>query len=146
MGVEANTAKACTLTFFPYPLLCSFPRLVQVCAVCADGHTAGLGFACTACSGVRRKATIALGVVLLVAAAVMMVASLHFLGFLSSGIPTGLQASCGRFRRAASRLKCSKATQALKIVIVSWQIVTQASCSYSTTPTNAYRPVCIGAI
>ena len=112
------------------------PALIQVCAVCAEGHTPGLGFTCVKCSGVRRNMTIGLGAVLLGAAVVMVAVSLNFLGSSASGTPKRLHASCERFRRVISRLRSTKATQALKIVIVSWQIVTQASCSYSTIPTS----------
>ena len=90
---------------------------------------------------VRRKATVVLGVVILVAAGVMVAISLSFLGSPVVEPTTGLHASCGRFRRAISRLKYAKTTQALKIVIVSWQIVTQVSASWSTTPAGARTAV-----
>lgn len=105
-----------------------FPLPSTVCAVCAGGYTAGLSYTCSKCSADRRHAVIASAGVLLFAVAVAAVA-LGVKHLRRSGARETQE------RRPPSRTmkilqSCFKrimGSPALKIVIVAWQIVSQAS-------------------
>lgn len=103
---------------------------VSVCAVCADGYARGVGYTCTQCSGSRRTVTITVVLALLVAAmliTVVVCAKSAECSVAEKTMTTTTSLFCGRLRTSLSRFECTKASQALKIVIVAWQIVTQAS-------------------
>ena len=85
-----------------------------------DGYARGLGYLCTECSDERRGALIAAVVVIVVLVVVAVMMGVH--SFASdTRRATSQPCGCGgRFRRMAVH-------QSLKIMVVSWQIVTQAS-------------------
>lgn len=87
-----------------------------VCAVCAEGYTRGVGYTCSECNGHRRNCTIGVALVLFAIAVAVGVFGVRYLGS-SDEYPPG-----GRFQ---SRFSRSAVGQGLKIVIVSWQIVSQ---------------------
>lgn len=105
-----------------------FPLPPTVCAVCAGGYTAGLSYTCSKCSADRRNAVIASAGVLLFAVAVAAIA-------LGVKLLRRSGARDTQERRLPSRTTeilqtCFKrimGSPALKIVIVAWQIVSQAS-------------------
>lgn len=97
-------------------------RLFAVCAVCADGYADGSGYTCSECNGARRMSTIGIAIALLVVAAALVTTSVSYLGS-SKEVSTveGLKSMC------LARLEGSILSHGLKIVIVSWQIVSEAS-------------------
>ncbi|CAN0299763.1 unnamed protein product, partial [Pylaiella littoralis] len=100
------------------------------CAVCAEGYTRGVGYTCSKCDAGRRDWTI--GVALVLAAVAVVVAAL------------GVRCLGASVERAArwtirTRFERSTASQGLKIVIVSWQIVSQFSAVASVTYPDAYE-------
>lgn len=92
-----------------YLVLHYIPSLV--CAVCIDGYARGLGYTCLECSERRRVVAIAITVVILVIIIIIII----------------LRSFENRFSsQSLARLRTAKAFQALKIIFVVWQIVTQA--------------------
>lgn len=106
---------------------------VPVCAVCDDGYTPGLGYSCSKCSDGRRCAAITLGAILVAAAVVTIARSIKFLGTdadLREAVEGFSDNDVGGDQRGRAR---AKASQAVKIIIVSWQIITQASILFWST-------------
>lgn len=100
---------------------------VPVCAVCEDGYTAGLGYTCSKCSAERRGVTIAVGAILVAALVAVIARSLKVLrtdAWQSAAVESFSSGSIGENRQ---RLVRAKASQALRVTVVSWQIITQAS-------------------
>lgn len=101
---------------------------LSVCAVCAEGYTTGVGYACVRCTGSRRGAAIAVvSAILLVAVAVALVIGVKHRRRSSASTSVEESPAMRRLARVKSHLKRSGATQAIKTIIVSWQIITQAS-------------------
>lgn len=97
------------------------------CAVCTDGYARGLGNLCLKCSEERRSGVIALAsvfIVVIVAAIVTHIPSLAFDTEAGSFLPRRV------LEMARSRFKGARMYQAFKIVVVSWQIVTQVSSTH----------------
>ena len=86
------------------------------CAVCSDGYTAELGFACSRCSDSRGG---------LVLAAVLGVVALLALAAVVSHVTSGEAGRGGK--NLVGRLTQYIPLQSLKIVVVAWQILTQVS-------------------
>lgn len=84
------------------------------CAICSDGYTAGLGFACDKCS--NTAGGIVLAVFFVVIALVVVVSIACYLIFYEH--ERGRQGLVERMARYVP-------LQSLKVVIVSWQIITQ---------------------
>lgn len=98
-----------------------------VCAVCADGYTpSGVRYTCAKCTGGRRDATIAvISVVLLLVVLLTVAATITCLQSESEQTFGGESAARRGVAWIGTRLKRSAGTQSLKIIIVSWQIITQ---------------------
>ena len=94
------------------------------CAVCLDGYARGFGNSCIECSGQRRSAMIAFTAVVVVA----LVASI-VIGIQSLEVDTEAHSCSPRqvLKMVYHQIRRTRASQALKIMVVSWQIVTQAS-------------------
>lgn len=112
----------------------SSPPGPPVCAVCADGYTSDIGYACSRCTSGRRAATIAVISVLLLAVVALTVAlgvrhlrSRRDEAHAPTGGGSGAASRAGGVARIGSRLWRSRVTQTVKIIVVSWQIITQAS-------------------
>lgn len=114
----------------------SFPSSSIVCAECAEDYSLGLGYTCSECDEDRRKWTIAVAVILLVAAAFAVTVSVGYLGASTkessaARIPSLVRERFGR----------SWVSQGFKIIIVSWQIVSQASdCSTRSRRISTHDP------
>lgn len=132
---------------FPHSFPCSLvtPSLLlpscsssssTVCAECAEDYSLGLGYTCSECDEDRRKWTTAVAVILLVAAAVAVTVSVGYLGAstkesAATRIPSLVRQRFGR----------SWVSQGVKIIIVSWQIVSQASgCSNRSRRISTHDP------
>ncbi|CAM9127774.1 unnamed protein product [Ectocarpus sp. 6 AP-2014] len=103
------------------------------CAECAEDYSLGLGYTCSECDEDRRKWTTAVAVVLLVAAAVAVTVSVGYLGAstkesAAARIPSLVRERFGR----------SWVSQGFKIIIVSWQIVSQFASVASVTYPDLY--------
>lgn len=101
----------------PTPLPCfrssGCGRLAD-CAVCGGGYTAQLGFTCSKCPGSASGIVLASFVLVVVLSAAVAVAS-YVISAEGAGKPRGLVERVARY----------VPLQSLKIVIVSWQILTQ---------------------
>lgn len=95
---------------------------MAVCAVCLEGYAAGSGYTCSKCTGARRGLAIGVGLVLLVLAAIVVAVAVSYLGS-----PDEESAVEEYLSRRQTQLEGSRVSQGLKIIIVSWQIVSQAS-------------------
>lgn len=84
------------------------------CAVCSDGHTEKLSFTCTKCSD--GASGVAVVVLLVLAAVIVAVAVVSYVMSGESG---------GKGRGLVERVARYVPLQSVKIVIVSWQILTQ---------------------
>ncbi|CAN0030927.1 unnamed protein product [Scytosiphon promiscuus] len=100
------------------------------CAVCSEGYTRGLGYTCSECNIYRRNWTIGVALVLFAVAVVVGVFGVRYLNS-SAKQPAG-----GRIQ---SRFERSTIGQGLKIVIVSWQIVSQFSAVARVTYPDVYE-------
>eukprot|EP00752_Nemacystus_decipiens_P010199 g9089.t1 len=100
------------------------------CAVCAQGYAPGLGYTCSECNGGRKSWTIAVGVILLCAGAVVVALSVRYLGSTDNEPATKKVRAC---------MEGVRASQGFKIVIVSWQIVSQFSSVVSVTYPDVYE-------
>lgn len=95
---------------------------LQVCAVCEDGYSLGLGYTCSACDEGRRNYTTAVAAIVAVFTALAVVVSVRYLG------ASAKELAAERIQSVIQdRFERSRVSQGLKIVIVSWQIVSQAS-------------------
>lgn len=111
----------------PLPFVSARSRSVSVCAVCKDGYTSGLGYTCSKCNDERHSLAITMGAILVAAAIAVVARSLMVLGTdtdVTAAVEGFSTADVGEGR---SRLVRAKASEALKTIVVSWQIVTQAS-------------------
>lgn len=121
----ANTGLTPYLYVFIAPRFLSAP----VCAVCADGYTSGLAYTCSECNEDRRIAAIATATIVLLIVVAMFARSLKFLrssagqAVAEETSPTGDNAGGQHFIRTS-------ASQALKVLLVSWQIITQVSTNH----------------
>ena len=95
--------------------------------MCADDYSGGLGYACSQCNEERRSATIAVAAVVLVAVVAIVAQGLRFLGTYAGRTVAGEAVLSGNQTGVQSLFTGARASQALKVVVVSWQIVTQAS-------------------
>lgn len=112
------------------------PSSSIVCAGCAEDYSLGLGYTCSECDEGRRKWTTALAVILLAAAAVAVTLSVGYLG-----ASTKESATEGILSLIQERFGRSWVSQGLKVIIVSWQIVSQASgCSTQTRRISTHDP------
>ena len=114
----------------PYLYVFIAPRFLSapVCAVCADGYTSGLAYTCSECNEERRIAAIATPTIVLLTVVAMFVRRFTFLRS-SGGQTVAEETSPGGDNARDQRFIGAPATQALKILLVSWQIVTQASAN-----------------
>lgn len=94
--------------------------------MCADGYTSGLGYTCSECSADRRTAAIVLATIGLVAVVATVSYSLKFPRS-SAGQVVADGNFFGAGRVGVQPIIRARAFQALKVLVVSWQIVTQAS-------------------
>lgn len=94
-----------------------------------DRYARGLGYLCMKCSEGRRGAFIAVAVVIFVvlgAAAIFLVVSIRN----STSDNEAVVSKTERvLKRVRLRLRRVRAYQSMKIIVVSWQIITQASIS-----------------
>lgn len=92
------------------------------CAICTDGFSRGLGYTCLKCNMERRYVAIAIAVIIPVGILALVT---HGMKMLRSG--NGQERSFSRrsLARKRSRFMMARTFQALKIIIVSWQIITQ---------------------
>lgn len=99
------------------------------CAVCSEGYARGFGNTCSQCTDERRRIAIALLAIVSVVVMAIVMGSFWFLppgsGVYNAGNPPANQ----RRKSAAHSFRKARAFQALKIVVVAWQIISQASCS-----------------
>eukprot|EP00903_Cladosiphon_okamuranus_P017270 g15914.t1 len=98
------------------------------CAVCSDGYTAQLGFTCSTCLGSASGivlASVVLAVVLLAAVAVA--------SYVISA------EGAGKRRGLVERVARYIPLQSLKIIIVSWQLLTQFTSVANVTFPNVYQ-------
>lgn len=112
------------------PVLVKPSALRPVCTVCIHGYSRGVGHTCSKCSRQRRLT----GVIIMGVAVVGLITAVGFgQGYFKS---TSSAAVSGMTERTLSsrgleiiqsRLRATRAFQALKIIVVSWQIVTQVS-------------------
>lgn len=119
------------ICYFPnQPALPSFDVSLHVvldCAVCEVGYSPSLAHTCTRCSNSRQNGLVAIAAVV---AVVTVCAIAVFLAHLLSTEPEERGVGC--LHRRVSR---GLPLQAFKIVVVVWQIVTQASDSPSLAAT-----------
>lgn len=94
------------------------------CAVCGVGYARGLGNLCLKCSHERYGAVIAVAVVIFVVVVMVIIDGIRSLTHPSVADNLPLRRTLSA---VVSRFKGSRVYQALKIMVVSWQIVTQAS-------------------
>lgn len=116
-----------SVTYYPSDDLDNCPSPTDQppdCAVCKDGYARGLGNACLKCSHERRNAVIVVAVVIFVLIVMVIIAGIRSLTHPGEEHNLPL---CRMMKAAISRFKGARAYQALKIMVVSWQIVTQAS-------------------
>lgn len=106
-------------------VLSSSVALPPVCAVCIDGYARGMGHTCSKCTSRHRTAgaTIAAVVVMVLIAAVAL--RLRSSASFCTEANTERPASSRGLHRAWPRFRMARPFQALKIVFVSWQIITQ---------------------
>ena len=110
---------------------------MPVCAVCEDGYTAGLGRTCSECSAERRSATITAGAILV---AVVVAAVVRGLKALGTGIRQSTAIESFFSGNVSGDGPRAKARQSLKIIVVSWQIITQASSVSLSIHGNRSQP------
>ncbi|CAN0218885.1 unnamed protein product [Ectocarpus sp. 4 AP-2014] len=110
--------------------LCAVGYDGPFCAVCAEGYTRGVGYTCSRCDAGRRNWTIGVALVLVAVAVVTGALGVRYLG-------SSAERAVGW--RIRSRFERSTVSQGLKIVIVSWQIVSQFSAVASVTYPDAYE-------
>ena len=103
-------------------LLCA-----TVWAVCADDYTSTLGYVCTQCNVGRRNAAITVAAVVLAALIAMVAHGLKFLGTYGGQTAAGEVVPTENAAGVQLVLIGARASQALKAVVVSWPLVTQAS-------------------
>ncbi len=150
-AVQNPSPRVCSLVVFvrfwlinlPHPARSRSPSSSPgppVCAVCAEGYTPDIGYACSRCIAGRRAATITVLSVLLLTA-VVLTAALGVRHLRSrrddaqAPIGGGSGAASRGLARIRSRLWHSRVAQTVKIIVVSWQIITQASGATSTNHT-----------
>lgn len=95
------------------------------CAVCAEGYAPGLGYVCSECSERRQYVAISIVLASCVILAVGGVLCLYFVG-VAVTVP-GRRTLRIDFLGLQSRCQTAGITQALKIIVVSLQIVSQVS-------------------
>ncbi|CAB1120469.1 unnamed protein product [Ectocarpus sp. CCAP 1310/34] len=131
-----------TVSFLPSCSLCRSVVFVPVpltdCAVCETDYSPSLAHTCTRCSSSRRQGLVAATAI---AALVAVFAVATFFKFLlSTEVEEG--GNIGRFRRRVLR---AVPVQALKIVVVVWQILTQFADVANVTYPSVYQDF-LGAI
>lgn len=149
LHADRHLASICLL-HLSSPRLSNIPRCLlglSVCAVCADGYTSGIGYSCSKCTSGHRAATIAVISVLLLAVVLIAVAfgvrQLRSGSARASAGGGGATAASRGLARAGSRLKRSGVAQTVKIVVVSWQIITQVSYIATRWSTQPFSGVTI---
>ncbi|CAN0186921.1 unnamed protein product, partial [Scytosiphon promiscuus] len=108
------------------------------CAVCEAGYSPSLGHSCTRCSSSRRQGLVAAAVIAALVAVFAVVTIFKFL--LSTDV--GEEGNIGSFRRRVLR---AVPVQALKIIVVVWQILTQFADAANVTYPGVYQAF-LGAI
>ncbi|CAM9623221.1 unnamed protein product [Scytosiphon promiscuus] len=103
------------------------------CAVCADGYAAGSGYTCSKCTGARAMVTVGVGIVLSTVGVIAVATTVKYLGSLDEVSSVEERQSTLEARFEGSRL-----SRGVKIVIVSWQIVSQFSSVASVTYPDVY--------
>lgn len=91
-----------------------------VCTIFINGYARGMGHTCSTCTSRRRRA----------GAIIAAVIGLRMRGFASpstEGNTEGISSSRGLLQSVRSRFRMTRSPQALKIVVVSWPIITQVS-------------------
>ena len=97
-------------------------NILTDCALCETGYSPSLSHTCTQCSSSRRQGTIAAVVIAAIIAAVLSVVT-SFNLLLSTEVE---ERNTGWFHR---RVLEAVPVQALKIIVVVWQILTQVWCN-----------------
>lgn len=116
------SCSSCLLEHFPLPA--NNPD----CASCEEGYAPGLLFSCSSCSNGNHGAKVVVAAILLVLT-ILVVAILIDL--------TDVRATPARKNRCTTgfrRLKDNFPFQSLKIAVLSWSIITQASTSFPAAP------------
>ncbi|CAM9570296.1 unnamed protein product, partial [Ectocarpus sp. 6 AP-2014] len=103
------------------------------CAVCETGYSPSLGHTCTRCSSSRRHGMVATAVIVGLAAVVAVATICKFL--LSAEVEEGNIGCCRH------RVLRAVPVQALKIIVVVWQILTQFADAANATYPGVYRDV-----
>ncbi|CAN0174738.1 unnamed protein product [Ectocarpus sp. 4 AP-2014] len=101
------------------------------CAVCETGYSPALAHTCTRCSSSRRQGLVAASVIAALVVAFAVATIVEFL--LSTEDDEG---NVGCFRRRVLR---AVPVQALKIIVVVWQILTQFADAANTTYPGVYQ-------
>lgn len=107
----------------PLFLLFAMMAVLADCAICSDGYAPQLGFTCTKCLGSASGLVLAAFVLVVIVFAAVAVAS-----YVTSGERPGKQ------RGLVERFARFIPLQSLKIVIVSWQILTQVRAVHTKMP------------
>lgn len=91
------------------------------CAVCASGYTAGISHTCYACDGATAAAAKAAAITLMLISALVLLSAYKYLT--SAGTSDVPEQSS--LHACLSRIKQAFPLQAVKILIVAWQIITE---------------------
>ncbi|CAN0227090.1 unnamed protein product, partial [Ascophyllum nodosum] len=108
------------------------------CAVCIAGYARDLGYICTKCTRARRVAVITVGVATAIVLIAIVVIGIRFL-HTTEDPEARLRPRNQAVARIHAQLKRATACQAVKIVVVSWQIVSQASTVASVAFPRVYE-------
>ena len=108
--------------------------LLKDCSVCQEGYAPGLSFSCNSCSD--SSGVMALAIVLIIIIVSFVVAVLFDLTVVGTAASPPSGHGCGA---RLTRLKAKFPFQSLKIAVVSWQIITQASTYVSTGARCTHR-------
>lgn len=115
---------SCNLTILP-----SCVALPPDCAVCADDYAWGEGYTCIECRNATAHTTQVLGIVVLVILAGVLARVLQYL--VSLPRPTSGR-NMSRWQRYITRAYQAIPIQAIKIIIVAWQIITEVGATVAS--------------
>lgn len=126
--------------FFHRDVSCVFCA-TTVCAVSADGDTAALGYTRTQCEVGQRSATITIADICIATVIATVAQGLTFLGTYGDQTVTGGIVPAGDISGVQPLLLDVRASQSLKVVVVSWKLVTQASMASWATDVDDFKTI-----
>lgn len=100
------------------------------CSVCADHYTWGQGYTCVKCEGTATLMTQALGIIVLLVLAAALARTWQYL--ISLPGPINMRETSG-WRKFMARVHGAIPFQAIKIIIVAWQIITEFAAVANVT-------------